>query len=96
VSPGQSCYTDGLAYFHLFEYWVRQTDSPTTNESEWARSVWSAPPGYSWGCEYINYLPLVVKDSQRMPVAGDRMMDENAKDRRRIHIGRPKCVQSMS
>ena len=61
VGPGETCYTDAFAYFHAFEYWVKHTNSPPTDESEWVRSVWVAPPGYDWGYETI-YLPLVVKN----------------------------------
>jgi hypothetical protein len=62
VSPGQDCYTDTFAYVGAFEYWVKHTDSPPTNESDWAKSVWVAPPGYDWGYEQI-YLPLVMRGS---------------------------------
>jgi outer membrane protein assembly factor BamB len=61
VGPGQSCYTDALAYINAFEYWIKHTNSPPTDESDWARSGWVAPPGYDWGYERT-YLPLVVKN----------------------------------
>ena len=46
--------------FHAFEYWVKHTNAPPTDESEWARAVWAAPPGYDWGYEHI-YLPVVLR-----------------------------------
>jgi hypothetical protein len=61
VSPGQNCYTDTFAYFHAFEYWVKHTNSPPTDESEWARSASVAPPGYDWGYEHI-YLPVMLRE----------------------------------
>jgi len=60
VSAGQDCYTDTYAYVNAFAYWVKHTDTPPTNESDWAKSALTAPEGYDWGYKYV-YLPLVLR-----------------------------------